>query len=405
MMRISKRLVPVLFAVFLVLDAALAAAAPVRRIHQIQRPLFNNPAIVRAGESFALEISTAPGVAAESAHLMGLDGGSPVNLALDNRDGALVAAVPADAPEALYDLHVRFSDASADSQPHAVKVVRDFKDDYVFVHLTDIHFNMGSDPRRNALRMKILDDVSKLNPEFVLFSGDLGLNPATYDMDYVFGYESLVQRLRAPVFMTPGNHEMYIDEVDGAVVDGRDYWEAAYGPSWHSFDYGPLHVMTISTYDWAPRWRDKREPDTVKLKINNLAFIGPEQWEWIQADAAAAARRGQSIIAHTHIPLEFLQGGNKLGLERPEIVQGPSLQKFTKFLNHYKVSHVFVGHVHFNSERLLGESVLEVCTMGAGHNPGDGARDEYGFRIVRVNHGKITGMELRAYSLEDSSAW
>lgn len=379
------------------------SAAPVQRIHQIQRPLFNEPAIVTAGASFTLELDLAPGVKPESAELDPVAGAiGPVPVSLQNKDGAYAAAVPADAPEALYNLYVHFSNGASDMQPHAVKVVRAFRDEYVFVHLTDIHFNMGNDPARNDLRMKILDDITALNPEFVLFSGDLGLNPATYDVDYAYAYETMVGHLGAPVYMTPGNHEMYIDDVDGAVVDGRDYWEAAYGPLYHSFDYGPLHVVTISTYDWAPRWRDKREEETVRLKINNLGLIGAEQWAWLQSDFAAAAGRGQSIVAHTHVPLEFLQGGNKMGLTKPEVVQGPSLQKFTRFLNHYGVSHVFVGHVHFNSERLLGDSTMEVCTMGAGHNPGgEGVRDEFGYRIVHVKEGVITGMELRTFALDD----
>ena len=405
MIRIRKA---ILFLAISLFVAWQAAAAPVQRIHQIQKPLFNEPAIVQAGAAFELRLKPDDGQIPEAVELVPVNGDGSATISLtipsQNVEGGeqvYMVGIPADAPEALYDLKVGFSDGETDTQPHAVKVVSAFKDDYIFVHLTDIHFNMGNDPLRNVLRMKIMDDVTALNPEFVLFSGDLGLNPATYDVDYVFAYESFLEHLGAPVFMTPGNHEMYIDDVDGRAVDGREYWEAAYGPMYHSFDYGPLHVATICTYDWPPRWRDKREEETVRLKINNLGLIGPEQWEWLQRDFADAASRGQHIIAHTHIPLEFLQGGNRMGLTNPEVVEGPSLQKFTKFLNHYNVSHVFAGHVHFSSERAIGDGTLEVITVGAGHNPGSGGSHTFGFRILHVVDGVITDMEVREYTLDD----
>ena len=387
----------------LILVTTISAAAPTRHIHEIQSPLFNAPAIVKSGDAFSVKFFLPPDTTPKSIKLIPTAaGGKEIDLPVGARihsglfDSFLVMT-PADAPEGLYNLQVTFSNAATDTQPHAVKVVSEFKSEYVFVHLTDIHFNLERNGKsRNPIRFRILEDIAKLNPEFIIFSGDIGLDPVNYDVDYPFGYDMFNKYINTPMYMVPGNHELTID----AAIDGLDYWKAMYGPRYSSFDYGPLHVVNLSTYDWAPRWRDKNNSEARSQKVDDMAYIGPEQWDWLQRDVAQAAGRGQHIIMHTHIPLEFLMGGKKAGLTKPEKLDGPSLQTFTRFLDHYKVSHVFIGHMHMNSERRLGKSITEVLSLAAGQNV-DKKNPIWGYRIVHVKDGVITKMETREFVLKD----
>lgn len=388
------------------LSVAAAVAAPAVRIHEIRRPLLNIPAIVKAGGAF--EITLQSGGKMPGAVALFQTGHSDNMISLNTVEKQtgdevfLSATVPSGAHEALYDLTVSFSDGTSDTQPHAVKVVSEFKNEFIFVHLTDIHFNAnyGMPYNTNDIRMYILDQITALHPEFVVMSGDIGMNPKDYGRDYPFGYEAFRDRLPVPIFMTPGNHELYIDDVNGEVIDGLDYWTTTYGPTYNSFDYGNMHVASINSFEWPAEWRDQRNAESAALKIDDFGLIGPGQFEWLQADFKAARDAGRHIIAHTHIPLELLQGGRKIGLANPVKMDGPSLQKFIKFLNYYEVSHVFVGHLHYNGTQELGDPTLEILTQGAGNTT---RKDDlkFGFRVIHVKDGIITDMETREYGIED----
>lgn len=394
-MKFTRKLSIAVSLLAVIVSAALAA--PVQRIHEIQRPLMSVPAIVRAGDSFEALLNLDGGKRLASVSLISPTGEKTTLAtgAMIEKDGTavVIAAIPASAAEALYGFEAAFADGSTDTQPHAVKVVAGFKKDFTFIHLTDIHFNVGAGGTNvNHLRVKLLEKINELSPEFVLFSGDLGLYPETYDRDYLDGWNYIRDNLKVPIFMVPGNHELYYDERSGARVDGMDYWKATYGPLYHSFDYGALHVVGLNTFDWPDRWRNRFDEEVKNSGSTGMSVVGPEQWEWLQADMEKANATGKKTLMHTHIPIDLLQGGRMVGMTKPEKIKGPTLRKLTDFLNHYRVSHIFVGHVHVNSERKFG-TTTEVLTLGAGNseNPKDA---KWGFRIVNVSDGVITGMKI-----------
>lgn len=384
--------------------AAVVAAAPVRRIHEIQRPLLSVPAIVEQGGTFKIELKP-EGKEATEAKLKGsFDESLSVGLHLGvpvSADGLteIQTTVPLDAPEALYDLTVAFSDGSSDTQPHAVKVVREVKKDFDFVHLTDIHFNchQEGEPDVNPVRAQVLKDISKQNPEFVLFSGDLGLDPATYDADYAYGYEQFLKLLTVPMYMVPGNHELYIDNRPDAPIDGLDYWAVAYGPTYHSFDYGNLHVAGINNFDWEPRWRDRWDEESTFFATVMNAQMGSGQWEWLKEDLRRASAAGRDIIAFAHIPVNMMQGGRRVGLKKPEKLKGPTPEMFKELLNSHGVTHIFVGHLHFNQVRQFG-NLTHVMTVTGGS--GD-LREKWGYRVVHVRGGKVAGWDVREVGFDD----
>jgi hypothetical protein len=380
-----------------------AAAAPVQRIHQIQRPLFSAPAIVKAGGSFTIEVKPAEGESLLAAFLASLDNPAvQIGLKLSPKsNGAFDALVPANAAPALYNLSVRLSDYDWDSQPHAVKVIKDFKNEFDFIQFTDIHFNHqyigGLD--MNRIRRRILQDLSKEDAEFVVFSGDLGLDPETYDADYVYAYEELLYWLRQPTFMVPGNHELYYAKTDTGEIDGRKYWDANYGPTFNSFDYGKLHVIGINSFDWPARWRDRRSKETVFFGTVINAMISPRQWDWVKKDLEDAKKRGLSGVAYTHIPVETLQGGKMVGTPPNRVkVPGPGTKEFAELLTGNGVEYLFVGHMHYNEEKTLF-GLKEVLTKGAGIAGGHPYR--WAYRIIHVKDGKITGWKMHEIGLPD----
>jgi len=387
---------------------ALCAAAPVQRIHEIQSPLISGPVFVTPGGSFEIKLKLEGKAAAGAELIAAADAAKTAALALGTAaagpDGLSVvsASVPAEAAEALYDLKVNFSDGTSDTQPHCVKVLKEFKKDFDFVHITDIHFNVDhfeGEGDMNLIRRRLLQDISAQNPEFVVFGGDLGLNPETYDVDYVYGYGEFLNNLTVPMFMVPGNHELYVDDRVNPVIDGLDYWKAAYGPTYRSFDYGVMHVVGINTFDWDAKFRRRFDEEMVFFGTVINAFIGPEQWNWLKGDLETAAGAGKNIVAFTHIPIQTLQGGRKIGYKNPEKMKGPDTEKFTGLLNQFGVSHVFIGHMHYNEEKDFG-GLKQVMTQAAGI-AGDDSEVFWGYRVVHVKDGKVAGSEIHEIGFKD----
>jgi hypothetical protein len=407
MNRAGKQLTALAVLICVMAIASAALASPPRMIREIQRPLFSAPAIVKAGSSFDLIMKLdGDRKPAQTTLVAVADSYSVVGVKLtesgEAAEGKLFkAAIPANAPEALYDLRVYFSDGTSDMQPHAVKIVKDFKEDYDFVHLTDIHFNDPHFPDResNLVRIKLMYEIAKVNPEFIIFGGDLGLNPETYDRDFSDGYRLLNEYIKSPIFMEPGNHEQYTDGRTKPVIDGRPYWESVYGPYYQSFNYGKLHFIGLNTFDWDDQWRDRYDPKLAMTGAAANGCIRPAQFEWLKKDLQAATAAGETPIVFTHVPIAFLQGGKKLGYAPPVKIKGPSPEDFSKLMEEFKVPYVFVGHMHYNYDNnKLNPVTTEIMTEAGGTNTSGVDDPQWGFRIVHVRNGVITGSEVREIS-------
>jgi len=387
-------------------------ASPERKINEIRSPLFASPVFVKPGGSFEILFKIDGNKKPANASLVAVaDSYSVVGTKLtegsESQFGKTYkASVPISAKEALYDLRVVFSDGTTDTQPHSVKILNLFKKDFDFVHLTDIHFN---DPILNAqdsnlARIKLLYEISKINPEFILFGGDLMLNPETYDRDYPTGYDILTKYVKTPIFMVPGNHEQYIDGRTKPRLDGRPYWESVYGPYYKSFTYDNLHFIGLNTFDFTDKWRDRFDQNLIMTGAAANGCIGPEQFQWLKNDLQTARDADETSLVFTHIPIIMLQGGKKLGFAPPELIKGPSPQDFSNLMEENKVPFVFVGHMHYNyDDNKLNPITTEIMTQASG-TAGDQVGDDllWGFRIVHVKNGVITGSEIKKVSHKSS---
>ena len=254
-----NRVAAMLAAVCVALAAASVSAEPVARVKDIRSPLLNSPALVLRGGEFKLAVSGGKQVARAELSATA-DASAKVALGLsaavdENGRAVFSASVPQSAAAGLYDLSVFFTDGSSDSQPHAVKLFDEFKKEFHFIHFTDMHFNTGS-PEQNEARAKIIRSMCDSKPEFIVFGGDLGLRPATYDTDYPFAYKQLAAHMTEPVFLVPGNHEMYVDNNFTPSIDGLDYWNATFDVKNMAFDYGSLRVVGINNFEWEANFRD-----------------------------------------------------------------------------------------------------------------------------------------------------
>ena len=201
-----------------------------RRIRLLRSPTIGHPAIVHAGERFAIwstqRIATA--------RLLPADGcGAPVGLsvfAAQTTDGRLLrveALVPALAPRAAWHLELQWEDGTRTEEPLAVRTLAAMSGDGTFTfavladhqlldpswEIGDTALAPGSRPthgekRANlAMTEQIFSELRLLDPDMVVHLGDL-----LFGLKYPEEYESMFRRIaksRLVANYIPGNHDAY----------------------------------------------------------------------------------------------------------------------------------------------------------------------------------------------------
>ena len=306
--------------------------------------------------------------------------------------------VPSNTRSDLYDLQVTAEGASTvtDSQPHAVQVVDEYKDDYNFVQITDFHVN---DPRgpgisfipgpypdpsqfKNYLyNSRALDNVNMLNPDFVVMTGDLPfgvpsfahalcplLDPSDkttdftgkapdWDGEYNKAYQQLLQ-LEVPVLCIPGNHDCYNLETQlGNILphthdqrqDGAHIWYTMVGPRYYGWDYGDkLHITAMWGYDqpqrdpWAFLGKGQRSSMPVlhlPSEDGGAGKMRENQWGWMVQDLGQAKGKYDLLMMAVHQPFY----GKSSGDTWQDQSQMDDLMQYT---HDYGVGLAITGHTH-----------------------------------------------------------
>jgi 3',5'-cyclic AMP phosphodiesterase CpdA len=317
------------------------------KVNQIIYPLFSTPAIQKKGQSLTVKVdSKGKEAGAWSVKLKQTNNSSftseydlPVKTVSTgqsywNNSSTIydvTVQIPSSIPERLYDLEVTYTGNGkrlTDKQPHSVKVVTQFKKDFTFLHMTDIHVgsprNLGDpsdptaadpalateagiwnpDPNKRWLYLqKTIKEVNLKNPDFVVLTGDLifgQMNPKEYMYEYEEVYKVL-QQLNVPVYLIPGNHDGYAQ--DGTLTDGLEYWKNYFGPQYFSFEYGPYaHIVGLNSFDWDKI--DRSGSGTVSVPTWG-GQVRSEQLQWFKQDLvknAATAQPGQlrGLLAHNN---------------------------------------------------------------------------------------------------------
>ncbi len=231
--------------------------------------------------------------------------------------------VPKTVPLHLYDLTVTGTRQDGamltDSQPHALQVVNEYKTDYTFAQMTDIHVwgpeaaYPGSNTNERNYRQesysetegygatyyhKSIQQMNRAKPDFIVYTGDydFGLTwqykqnyadfsaykdspwndkyyETWFELDW-FYTETL--KLDVPVFMVPGNHDGWTRYDQLNISLEEDYlasWRHLFGPRYFSFDYGPdYHFTAIDSMDWTSAQR------SLHWAIPDV-LLGPHKWQ------------------------------------------------------------------------------------------------------------------------------
>jgi len=181
----------------------------------------------------------------------------------------LTVRIPEDTPSDRYDLIVGTSSGDEISLA-AVKVIKEFKDSFYVLHISDPHRWQGTYDTPNIILREIstIIDISNIiDPEVLVETGD-GHYPNTNNMtitgqridEYMNGFllngEIPVKGMNdayAPVFMVPGNHDTpqknYALEPD--LKTPASYWNQYYGLQSYGFIYGDSRFIGVNN-SWFP---------------------------------------------------------------------------------------------------------------------------------------------------------
>lgn len=234
----------------------------IEKVKHIVYPVMGFPTIVVAGESLTAVVSLDDG-GKTSDWAMKISTHHSVrqtytlNTVECGFDGSgyytVTGVVPHQVPREVFDLVITSENSGiSDSQPNAVRVINESRHDYRFVHVTDLHIGgprgclvPRSDENSRADTLdsgyRIFNELSFLDPEFILFSGDL-LFGGSYLLEYLWAWE-ILSSFSLPIFMVSGNHDGYASGW-GLLGDGLEYWKQMIAP--------PSTLLTMGTHTILP---------------------------------------------------------------------------------------------------------------------------------------------------------
>jgi hypothetical protein len=320
-----------------------------------------------------------------------------------------------------------------------VTVTTDADNDFTFITLSDIHVherdnstlvtkqtNKGISEEGEPLFFEeAIEQVNLIKPDFVLMLGDYirgQRRPGDLASEYAGFYQAL-QGLEVPAFILPGNHDQYVNEIDGA-----RYFEENLGPLYFSFDIGDCHFTCLDTYQW---------PQDDRIVMNKLLYMDPNKWQgqvlgagderdeasydgelaWIRDDLEAHRPASLRVMAVHHDP--YTEDGK--GYSFNQIIRwgirvpgggGKGKAALRELASSHDVAMLFGGHLHVDR---VGESPWEdgggetvySCQTCVYFDEG-GHSDHYpGYRLVEVDDGIIASFayldSVSSYPFYDGS--
>lgn len=184
---------------------------------------------------------------------------------------------------------------------------------------------------------RALASIERLKPELAITVGDMieGYTDDPAGMARMWSeYRGIVKVLSAPLYFTPGNHDITRPAMLGA-------YEENIGKPYHSFDVRGVHFIVLDT-----------------SRYMSVEALPEEEMNWLRADLEAA-KGAAYILVFYHVPL-WRQG-----------VAAGKRDALHSLLVNYGVDAVFTGHNHeYFSGTYDGIAYTGVGASGGDTEPG-----------------------------------
>lgn len=251
-------------------------------------------------------------------------------------------------------------------------------DQFEFVFIADMHLE-----RREVGGAKLMASLAEINemaskPAFLWFQGDICLQSGGGDL-----YTECCRVAEMPMRHGAGNHEMILEH-----ENPRDEFEQRFGPTYYSFDWGPLHCIVLDG--------NKPIPGQTGWQAVHGAVEGSEL-KWLKADLAAQPQ-GKAIVVGVHIPIvSSYPERRSTSPENAPYWEMTNRRVLTDLFAAHKVKLVLQGHMHENERTTVDgvEYVASISVSGswwkAGLDMEKGVDNcPRGYRIVAVNGDRVS---------------
>jgi len=300
----------------------------------IQKPLLNIPHIGIPGDKIEILCKSDKLLNEWSAHIQFKKFKYTLKILKVDKDNnfyKLTVKIPQTNLYELFDLIV--SDGKeTDKTENAIKIIPKWKKDYYFIHITDSHLpthysyiniNSKTDTSEIDDLREVIKDINILNPEFVLFTGDIINDGEMEDYQsrrYYTKSQKLIAELEVPVYITSGNNDLggWKETPPKKGTARRDWWRF-YGWKWlqnktkfypyHTqnfhFKYGLQNYIGLEAY---------QNTDNYLEKIYGNTSFTNDQMKYLKTVLAKIPKQEQKILFY-HYDFSRQLNLDKLGVD------------------------------------------------------------------------------------------
>lgn len=163
---------------------------------------------------------------------------------------------------------------------------------FTFIQITDIHLDALEEHR--IFFEKALREINKINPAFVIATGDLVLEAESATIsqaeEWYDIYSDAIKNLDVPVFNMVGNHDVvgihYKKDISIEPGYNKEMYRDYFGPTYYSFDWSSYHCIVLDPNEF--------------LDGNQFYKIPDYQVEWLRKDLSY--REGKPLLVFFHEP-------------------------------------------------------------------------------------------------------
>lgn len=200
------------------------------------------------------------------------------------------------------------------------------------------------------------------------------------NLDVMPAHNAAVALIGLPWWNVIGNHDVNTDAP--AADEHDDTYNRIYGPSWFSFDYGPVHFIALNNIHWVP------PPERSLAHVTWRPAIPERQLTWLSNDLARVPAK-QLVVLMMHVPLNDMKNAPavyRLIEQRPYV---------------FSIS----GHTHYHEHRYLRAAdgwrgvephhhVVNVTACGSWWT---GQPDEFGIPHTTMRDGAPNGWSILTF--------
>jgi hypothetical protein len=123
------------------------------------------------------------------------------------------------------------------------------------------------------------------------------------NLDVMEPHNTAVALIGLPWWNVIGNHDVNTDAPSEEAYD--DTYNRIYGPSYFSFEYGPVHFIALNNVNWVPP--DERQPNAATWR----PALDERQLTWL-ANNLAHVPESQLVVLMMHIPLTSMRNAEAI---------------------------------------------------------------------------------------------